>query len=280
MDENKVNGNDNQGSDQQNPNGDNQVSEAQRLSGGSEEQRSGTQESGENGQAGENAQPGEKKRWPEPVSWDYKGPKFHYGQDWRLEDRDAVMQMYKERSEEHERENREHWLNSPQGKLCMEFYEKFQEYKKYLEANPWAWKTKWGPRVEFTEHKLFELGLREIQRQKDEREERDRRNLQRAQLAARCEHVHEDGQRCGCPRVKGTRLCYMHQRIEEAKALKLDLGPLEDPDSIQVGIKKLQKAVIDETLSDKQVRQLTNLIQIATWNVTRVRFANRGTEES
>lgn len=271
MDKSNENGNDSQAKDQQNQNGENQVGESQAL-GGSEEQGSGTPVSGGN------AQSGEKKR-PQPVDWDYRGPKFHYGKTWRLEDRDAVMQMHKEQSEEHERQKRQHWLGTPQGKLCMEFYEKFQEYKKYLEANPWAWKTHLGGAVEFTEHKLFELGLREIQRQKDEREERDRKNLQRAQLAARCEHVHQDGQRCGCPRVKGTRLCYMHQRIEEAKALKIDLGPMEDPDSIQVGIKKLQKAVIDETLSDKQVRQLTNLLQIATWNVTRVRFANRETVE-
>src|SRR6185437_5237112 len=267
MDENNGNGNDNQPNDQQSPNGDNQVSASQSASGGSEQQGSGT------------GQYGEKKWWPDPVRWDYPGPVYCDGQNWRLEDKDAVIQMQKERREEHERKTRENWLQTHQGKLCMEFYEKFQEYKKYLETRPWAWKTEWGAPVEYTEHKLFELGLREIQRQKEEREERDRRNLQKAQLAARCEHVHDDGQRCGCPRVKGAKLCYMHQRIEEARALKLDLGPMEDPDSIQVGIKKLQKAIIDETLIDKQVRQLTNLLQLATWNVMRMRFANRGMEE-
>jgi len=177
MDENNGNGNDNQANDQQSPNGDNQASAPQSASGGSEQQGSGTG-------------PGEKKWWPEPVRWDYPGPVYCDGQNWRLEDKDAVIQMQKERREEHERKTRENWLQTHQGKLCMEFYEKFQEYKKYLETRPWAWKTEWGAPVEFTEHKLFELGLREIQRQKEEREERDRRNLQKAQLAARCEHVH------------------------------------------------------------------------------------------
>lgn len=274
MNENNGDGNDNQSNDQQPPTENSQADAPQTLNGGSEQQGSGT------GQSGANAQSGEKRRWPEPVRWDYPGPTYSDGDHWRLEDKDAVIQMRKERREEHQRKTRENWLQTRQGKLCMEFYQKFQEYRKYLEQNKWAWNTEWGAPVEYTEHKLFELGLREIQRQKDEREERDRKNLQRAQLAARCEHVHDDGQRCGCPRVKGAKLCYMHQRIEEARALKLDLGPMEDPDSIQVGIKRLQKAVIDETLNDKQVRQLTNLIQIATWNVTRVRFANRETEES
>src|SRR6266568_3068987 len=45
----------------------------------------------------------------------------------------------------------------------------------------------------------------------------------------------------------------MHQRMKEAEAVKLDLGPMEDPDSIQVAIKKLQKAVIDGTLDHKQI---------------------------
>lgn len=229
-----------------------------------------------NGQSGENAQSEEKSRRPEPVSSDYQGPIYCDAQMWRLEDKDAVIRM----REEADRRWRDDWLNTTSGKLCLEFYQKFQEYKKYLEDHPREWGGQRGKKAtDFTEHQLFELGLREIQRQKDEREERDRKNLERAQLAARCEHVHDDGQRCGCPRVKGGKLCYMHQRLEEARALKLDLGPMEDPDSIQVGIKKLQKAVIDETLNDKQVRQLTNLIQIATWNVMRMRFANREMEE-
>lgn len=273
MDESNGNGNDNQGNDQQSPSASNQAGEPQTLSGGSEQEESGA------AQSGEKERSGEKKRWREPVSPGYPGAIYIDGQYWRPEDTDAWRQMQKDQRAERERKTHENWLQTPQGKLCVEFYQKFQEYKKYLETHPWAWNNEWGARLECTEHKLFELGLREIQRQKDEREERDRKNLQRAQLAARCEHVHDDGQRCGCPRVKGAKLCYMHQRMEEAKALKLDLGPMEDPDSIQVGIKKLQKAVIDETLSDKQVRQLTNLLQIATWNVTRMKFANRDVEE-
>lgn len=279
MDENNTNGNDNQSNDQQVAKESNQGNALQNASGGSEQQGSGTGESGAELLSGENTSSGEKNRWPEPVSPGYPCAVYIDGQYWRPEDRDAWIQMQREQRAERERKTHENWLQTPQGKLCLEFYQKFQEYKKYLETHPWAWNNEWGARLECTEHKLFELGLREIQRQQDERDERDRKNLQRAQLAARCEHVHDDGQRCGCPRVKGAKLCYMHQRIEEAKALKLDLGPMEDPDSIQVGIKKLQKAVIDETLSDKQVRQLTNLLQIATWNVTRMRFANREMEE-
>jgi hypothetical protein len=48
-----------------------------------------------------------------------------------------------------------------------------------------------------------------------------------------------------------------------------------DPDSLQAAVKKLQKAAIEETLSDKQIRRLTSLLRIATWNVTRTTFAKR-----
>jgi hypothetical protein len=55
----------------------------------------------------------------------------------------------------------------------------------------------------------------------------------------------------------------------EARSQKLDLGPMEDPDSIQVAIRKLQGAIIERTLDNKQVGQLAYTIQLAAWNVTR-----------
>ena len=63
----------------------------------------------------------------------------------------------------------------------------------------------------------------------------------------------------------------MHDRMEEAKALRLDLGSMEDPDSIQIAIKKLQAAVIDGVLDNKQIAALSYLIQLAAWNVTRTK---------
>ena len=45
----------------------------------------------------------------------------------------------------------------------------------------------------------------------------------------------------------------MREGMEEAKAVKLDLGPMEDADSIQVGIRKLQEAIIDGKLNSKQM---------------------------
>jgi hypothetical protein len=195
------------------------------------------------------------------------------------EEVEDVKRQIEEDRAEFNRKGREEWLKRPQGKLCLEFYEKFLEYKKYLDEHPNAWRRPDGPAVDFPEHKLFEQGLRMMSDYKRERAERDRKNLEKAHLAARCKHRHTDGERCGSPRIKGTDLCYMHTRLEEAKAVKLDLGPMEDPDSIQVAIKKLQAAVIDGTLDHKQVSQLAYLIQLAAWNVTRTTTAAREMEE-
>jgi hypothetical protein len=67
----------------------------------------------------------------------------------------------------------------------------------------------------------------------------------------------------------------MHQGIEDAKAVKLDLGPLEDPDSIQAAIRKMLAAIADGKLDRSQVAQMTNLINVAAWNVTRTSTAAR-----
>lgn len=197
--------------------------------------------------------------------------------------REEAEQVYRQNARKraaYEKQLKEKWLEAPQGKLCMAFYQAFQEYRRYLEENPRAKKSPDGTPLEFEEHALFEEGLRMVGDHQMERAERDRRNLERAQKAARCEHNFEDGERCRAPRIKGKRLCRMHDRLEEAKALRLDLGPMEDPDSIQHAIRKLQAAVIDGVLDHKQVAALSYLIQLAAWNVTRTSTVAKRLNES
>lgn len=202
---------------------------------------------------------------------------FWYAQ----EEAEQVMRQNARKRAAYAKKLKEQWLETPQGKLCMAFYQAFQEYKKYLEENPRAEASPVGSPLEFEEHRLFEEGLRMVEDHQMERAERDRKNLERAQKAARCEHNFEDGERCRAPRIKGKRLCRMHERLEEAKALRLDLGPMEDPDSIQHAIRKLQAAVIDGALDHKQVAALSYLIQLAAWNVTRTStVAKRLTDEA
>lgn len=197
------------------------------------------------------------------------------GRWYAKEDVEQVLRQNAERQAAYLRRAKEEWAQTPQGRLCLDLYNKFCVYKKYLDEHPWAWKRRDGAKVDFPEHVLFEDALCTVTEYQREREERNRRHLERAQLAARCEHAYLDGDRCRAPRLKGKKLCRMHERMEEAKALKLDLGPMEDPDSIQMAIMKLQRTVIDGTLDTKKIGQLAYLIQLAAWNVTRTTSGNR-----
>jgi hypothetical protein len=174
-----------------------------------------------------------------------------------------------------EKENREKWEESEAGRLCIQFYEAFRAYEKYIQEHPRAIFKYSGERVNYDEHKAFEQALKFMDRDRCEREEMARKNLEKAQRAARCQHVHTNGEQCGAPRVRGRKLCHMHERMEEAKAESLSLAAMinswsmEAPDSIQAAIQRLQRAIIEGQLTAKQVGQLAYTIQLAAWNVTR-----------
>jgi hypothetical protein len=165
--------------------------------------------------------------------------------------------------------NRKSWEQSEAGRLCIAFYDAFRAYEKYLQEFPHAVFNHFGKRLDYKEHLAFEQALKFMEQDRRERAEKDRRNLEKAQRAARCRHIHANGGQCGAPRVRGGKLCHMHERMEQTKAERLDLGPMEDPDSIQMGIQRLQAAIIDGKLEAKQVGQLAYTIQLAAWNVMR-----------
>ncbi len=209
------------------------------------------------------------RRYDDPeATYHYMGS---YYADYEIEE---VKKQHAEMWEKNQKKSYEEWSKSPHGTLCLELYAKFQEYKKFLEEHPWARDPK-GALGSFAEHQLFAEALREVSNHQAERAERDRKNLEKAQMAARCEHVFMDGVRCGAPRMRGKRLCRMHDRLEEANTMKLDLGPMEDPESILLAIKRLLSAILEGTVDSKLVSQLTNLIQVAAWNVRGMRLGSR-----
>ncbi|HEY4677344.1 MAG TPA: hypothetical protein VIJ01_09290 [Candidatus Angelobacter sp.] len=169
---------------------------------------------------------------------------------------------------------RQEWEQTGGGQLCIAFYDAFKKYKEYLEIHSGETARPSGPiSNKYDEHTVFQECLSTMESYKREREETLRRNLEKAQSAARCEHEFLSGERCRAPRVRDKKLCRMHEGMEEAKAVKLDLGPMEDADSIQVGIRKLQAAIIDGKLDSKQIGHLAYTIQLAAWNVTRTTTA-------
>ncbi|MBZ5490541.1 MAG: hypothetical protein LAO76_06385 [Acidobacteriia bacterium] len=186
----------------------------------------------------------------------------------------GVNQAATEADEARKKKFRQDWEESGGGQLCLAFYDAFKKYKYYVETHSGEMARPSGPiNNKYDEHTVFQKCLSTMESYKREREETLRKNLEKAQSAARCEHEFLNGERCRAPRMRDKKLCRMHEGLEEAKAVKLDLGPMEDADSIQVGIRKLQAAIIDGKLDSKQIGHLAYTIQLAAWNVTRTTTA-------
>ena len=182
----------------------------------------------------------------------------------------GVNQTTTEADEARKKKYRQEWEQTGGGQLCLAFYDAFKKYKYYVETHGGEMLRPSGPiSNKYDEHTVFQECLSTLESHKRERQERLRRNLEKAQNAARCEHEFLSGERCRAPKLRDKKLCRMHEGMEEAKAVKLDLGPMEDADSIQVGIRKLQAAIIDGKLDSKQIGHLAYTIQLAAWNVTR-----------
>jgi hypothetical protein len=106
-----------------------------------------------------------------------------------------------------------------------------------------------------------------------------RQNLERADSAPRCEKVREDGTVCACPRMKGYSYCYAHERMLQARPRKLALPALEDANAIQLAIMMVQKALIDDEISEKKAGLLLYSIQIAASNVKQTTFIHEEDKE-
>src|SRR5260370_31294328 len=128
------------------------------------------------------------------------------GRYYTREEYEVVKQQEAARRVVYQKEMKKLWSQTEQGRMSLELYAKFQEYKQYLEDHPHARRRREGGPVDFEEHVVFQQALRLACDYEREHEEKLRRNLERAQRAARCRHIHTSGDPCGCPRVRGKKL--------------------------------------------------------------------------
>src|SRR6185312_14958064 len=91
--------------------------------------------------------------------------------------------------------------------------------------------------------------------------------------------VRTDGTSCGSPQMKKHIYCFAHRQMMEARALALSLPALEDANAIMVGLMRIQKALIDDTISTKKAGLLLYSMQLALQNVAQVTFGQVKTEE-
>jgi len=126
------------------------------------------------------------------------------------------------------------------------------------------------------EHPSSPYGVKsDAQKRELEIYERLRWNLGAADRAPRCEKVREDGTVCGSPQMKGYRYCYSHERMLQTQSQKLDLPPLDDANGIQMAIMRVQKALIDDEISEKKARLLLYSIHLASVNLKHTTFTSK-----
>jgi hypothetical protein len=105
-----------------------------------------------------------------------------------------------------------------------------------------------------------------------------RQNLQRADAAPRCVWVREDGTVCKSPRMKNDIHCYAHYQMRHARAENLWLPALTDANAIQMAVMMVQRALIDDEISEKKAGLLLYSIQIAAANVHKTTFGQTDEE--
>ena len=106
-----------------------------------------------------------------------------------------------------------------------------------------------------------------------------RHNLTRADQAPRCRWVRQDGTTCGSPQIRRHIYCYAHKQMMEARALALRLPALEDANAIQIALMRVQKALIDDTITVKKAGLLLYSLQLAITNVGQTTFGEANEEE-
>jgi hypothetical protein len=103
--------------------------------------------------------------------------------------------------------------------------------------------------------------------------------LQLANATPRCRWVRQDGTSCESPQMKKHIYCFAHRQMMEARALALSLPAPEDANAIQIGIMRIQKALIEGTVSTKTAGLLLYSMQLALQNVGQTTFGQAKTQE-
>jgi len=160
--------------------------------------------------------------------------------------------------EEHEQEG----IRERAEALALKLAQTYEELTRLLERNP-------GMKRQITEGTA----------NPDKVYQKLKQRLKLAEMAPRCQWVRQDGTSCGSPQMKHHIYCFAHIQMAEARALMLRLPPQEDANAIQIGIMRIQKAMLEGTISTKMAGLLLYSMQLALTNVGRTTFGQAKDEE-
>ena len=162
------------------------------------------------------------------------------------------------RREEHEQEG----IRERAEALAHKLAQTYDELTRLLEQNPEV-----GRQVTDTTVKHEGVYRRLKQR------------LELANASPRCRWIRQDGTTCGSPQLRHHIYCFAHKQMMEARALALRLPAPEDANAIQVGLMRIQKALIEDTISTKKAGLLLYSMQLALTNVGQTTFGQAKDEE-
>jgi hypothetical protein len=146
--------------------------------------------------------------------------------------------------------------------LAVKLAQTYEELSRLLERNP-------GMKRQMTEGDARE----------DKVYQRLKQRLKMADMAPRCQRVKQDGTACRSPQMKEHIYCFAHKQMAEARELMLMLPVVEDANAIQVGLMRIQKALMEDTISMKKAGLLLYSMQLAMTNVGQTTFGQAKDEE-
>jgi hypothetical protein len=163
----------------------------------------------------------------------------------------------------HQREvEQQEQVNDHVQALAHKLAQTYEELSRLLERNP-------GMKRQMTEGDAKE----------DKIYQRLKQRLKMADMAPRCQWVKQDGTACRSPQMKQHIYCFAHKQMAAARELMLMLPVVEDANAIQVGLMRIQKALIEDTISMKKAGLLLYSMQLAMTNVGQTTFGQAKDEE-
>jgi hypothetical protein len=146
--------------------------------------------------------------------------------------------------------------------LALKLAQTYEELTRLLERNP-------GMKRQITEGTAKE----------DKVYQKLKQRLKMADMAPRCQWIRQDGTSCGSPQMKQHIYCFAHMQMAEARTLLLMLPAIEDANAIQMGLMRIQKALIEDRISTKKAGLLLYSMQLALTNVGQTTFGQAKDEE-
>jgi hypothetical protein len=146
--------------------------------------------------------------------------------------------------------------------LALKLAQTYEELTRLLERNP-------GVKRQITEGESRE----------DKVYQKLKQRLKLADMAPRCQWVRQGGTACRSPQMKRHIYCFAHRQMMEARELMLRLPAPEDANAIQIGIMRIQKSLIEDTISTKKAGLLLYSMQLALTNVGQTTFGQAKDEE-